>query len=161
MNFKAYRWAKSLKIKNAAQKAVLVALAGFADKDGFAWPSQDSLAEATSLTGRTVRAALKALEAQGYIAREKRGSRVHKGRSSDLILLGITAQDENKSKAFTGKSRPIYRKELPGINTGNNRYYPSQREKFSEGYSSVTLGGTGEFDPDSNVVPFPLERDVA
>ena len=157
MSFVAYNWAKVQKIRNQAQKSVLLALADFADKDGFAWPAQETLAERTGLSSRTVRSALKALEAGGFIAREKRNRRFDRGRSSDLILMGIAVETENKSARPTGRSRPTYRKEFPGNLSGNVSKDPSQVENYT--YQDIALGE--EFDPASNVVPFPIERDAA
>lgn len=51
----------------ATEKAVLNALALFADVKGVCWPSQHTIAEASGVSDRTVRRALRALENKGYV----------------------------------------------------------------------------------------------
>lgn len=157
MSFQAIRWAEQQKTGDNISKAVLVALASFADKDGFAWPSQLAVAEKCELAVRTVRYAMKRLEAGGFIIREKRGCAARRARISDLILLGVPSKQAEQKETLTGTSQHPYRHEMPRNLSGNYSKYPYQEENL--GKTSIALGA--EYDPGSNVVPFPIERDVA
>src|SRR5688572_16061958 len=84
MSFQAMNWAREIRTGSPALKAVLLAVANYADADGSCWPSQERIAHDTELTDRTVRTALKELEARGFLTREERRAR---GRRSDLIRL--------------------------------------------------------------------------
>jgi hypothetical protein len=82
----ATTWAYEQRIKNSGAKFVLVALADFADVNGFCFPGQHTLAVMTSLDERTIRKHLRWLEENNFIRR----SRAHddKGRrTSDDIYL--------------------------------------------------------------------------
>jgi hypothetical protein len=57
----------SSRASTPAEQSVLLALAGYADKDGVAWPSIATLAKGARLGESTVRAALRALERVGHI----------------------------------------------------------------------------------------------
>ncbi|WCS27255.1 helix-turn-helix domain-containing protein [Methylobacterium sp. NMS14P] len=62
MSVEALRWAKTQKPKSATQRAVLMAIADYANEHGKAWPSQKTLADEMMLTDRTIRTALAGLE---------------------------------------------------------------------------------------------------
>lgn len=149
MNYGAYRWAKKQPIKNAAQKAVLMALAEYTNEEGYSFPSQALISEGAGLSVRTVRSALKALEAASYIVREKRSRRDNRGRSSDLILVGWAFERENKKARPTGKSRTTYRQLSPGKYLGKYQIEPSQVDN-SGGYRLEDTREAG-----CNVVAFP------
>lgn len=72
MSHSAINWAYKQPVKNAGAKFVLVALSDFADINGYSFYGQDSLAQMTSQSDRSVRAHLKHLEEEGYIRREHR-----------------------------------------------------------------------------------------
>ncbi|MFL6285729.1 MAG: helix-turn-helix domain-containing protein [Pyrinomonadaceae bacterium] len=87
MSVFAAAWAYKQRIKVSGAKFVLVALANFADSNGYCFPGQHTIAKMTSLDERTVRSHLKWLEDHHFIRR----SRAHddKGRrtSDDIYLL--------------------------------------------------------------------------
>ena len=91
MSIWAKKWAYEQRVGQSGAKAVLVALAEFADETGFCFPSQPTLASMTEIKERTVRAHLKLLESKGFIAREHR--RVDGGRwTSDGYMLLAEAE---------------------------------------------------------------------
>jgi DNA-binding MarR family transcriptional regulator len=65
---------------------VLRVLAERADNNGRCWPSQDTIAEDANVSSRTAFAALKELEAAGWIERERRQRR-DGSRTSDMITI--------------------------------------------------------------------------
>jgi hypothetical protein len=85
MSHWASAWAYEQPIKLSGRKFILVALANFADAEGFCFPGQDTLADMTGQDVRSVQRHLTALEKDGYIARKHR----HKGarRTSDGYTL--------------------------------------------------------------------------
>lgn len=87
MSVHAISWALKTRTGSPATKAVLLALANYADERGCCWPTQVRIAEETELSVRTVMRALVDLEAHGLIDREERERREDKTRRSDLIRL--------------------------------------------------------------------------
>jgi hypothetical protein len=86
MSHWASTWAYEQDIQPCGRKFVLVALAGFADEDGFCYPSQETLAKMTGQDVRSVKRHLKALEADEVIKRQPRWKRAG-GRNSDGYTL--------------------------------------------------------------------------
>jgi len=86
MSIAASAWARKQKTGSATMKAVLIAVADYADEHGCAWPSQKRLAEDTELSARSVRDALAGLQAKGFLRREER-KRDDGSRASDRIIL--------------------------------------------------------------------------
>ena len=70
---------------SAFELAVFAALVAHSDEAGHCHPSQATLAAITTLSERTIRTALKALEANDLIRRRPRSNRA--GRQSDEFLL--------------------------------------------------------------------------
>lgn len=106
MSVEALRWAKQQKPRNATQRAVLMAIADYANKSGKGWPSQATLAADMLLTDRTIRTALKCLEADCFLMRtfQRRGDGT---RGVDRIQLCLT--DELREQA----AELVKRKSLP------------------------------------------------
>ncbi|WP_298967704.1 helix-turn-helix domain-containing protein [uncultured Methylobacterium sp.] len=92
MSFQALAWARSVKTGSPTLKAVLRAIAEYADMDGKAWPSQARLAEDTEFTVRGVRKAIVALEDLGLIFREEQ-RRKDGTQSTDIITLNFAWVD--------------------------------------------------------------------
>lgn len=86
MSFAAIKWATSQTVRNSVAKAVLMALAGRADQDGYAFPRHRLLAAETGLCPSSVRNGLKTLEADGLIRREPR-YRKNGGQTSNKVWL--------------------------------------------------------------------------
>lgn len=102
MSFKYHRIAQKARGLSAPAKAVILALACYADPKGRAFPSQATLAFDTGLCERTVRTALASLESLGWIVRERRNKR-DGSRSSDLI----TIQDADARAAYVARVRRL------------------------------------------------------
>jgi hypothetical protein len=74
MSMVALRWVRPLSV-TSTQKVVLWAMADQADDEGQCWPSMAGLMEATCLSERALRDALRTLEAAGLVATEVGGGR--------------------------------------------------------------------------------------
>lgn len=72
MSVYAIAWAKRQKTGSPTRKAVLTALADYADEHGKGWPSVGRLAEDTELSVRAVQNALRELVEAGIIERRER-----------------------------------------------------------------------------------------
>ncbi|MFC6790601.1 helix-turn-helix domain-containing protein [Methylobacterium komagatae] len=92
MSVKAHAWAKTVRAGSPTLKAVLVAIADYADQAGRAWPSQERLAEDTEFSVRAVRNAILGLEANGLLKREER-RRADGTRGTDILILSINRQE--------------------------------------------------------------------
>lgn len=113
MSVEALRWAKTQKPKNATQRAVLMAVAEYANEQGLGWPSQKTLADDMLLTDRTIRTALAGLEADGLLVRiSKRNPDGTRG--VDRIQLCLTAELRDQALAR------IQRKKLPVARPAEN-----------------------------------------
>ena len=97
MSFKALDWARSVKTGSPTLKAVLRAIAEYADVDGIAWPSQERLIADTEFSERAVRNAILSLERDGALTREER-RRPDGSRASDRLILNL---------AWTGKRHVV------------------------------------------------------
>lgn len=86
MSVWASTWAYEQTVKPASRKFTLVALANFANEDGYCFPSQETLASMTDQGVSTVREHLKTLEADKFISREPRYKKGG-GRTSDGFWL--------------------------------------------------------------------------
>lgn len=82
-------WARGIKTGSATVKAVLLAIANYADEEGICWPSQEQLADDTELSRHSVMRAIDHLEELGLLSRERR-HRQDGSRSSDLIMLDLS-----------------------------------------------------------------------
>ena len=90
MSYKATNWAYDLPLRGSA-KAVLVALADFADEEHSCYPGQERLASMTGLSRRTVTRAVGRLEGLGLLSREHRvDSRGY--RKTDRYVLNVGAE---------------------------------------------------------------------
>lgn len=86
MSHWASTWAYEQDVQPCGRKFVLVALANFADEDGFCYPSQERLAEMTGQDVRSVRRHLASLDKDGAIKRRARRSKTGQ-RTSDGYTL--------------------------------------------------------------------------
>jgi hypothetical protein len=87
MSNAAIAWAKKQKTGSPTLKAVLVAIADYADEQGCCWPSQKRISDDTELAERTVRKALADLEELNYIVRSTRSDPTRQVYMSDRIKL--------------------------------------------------------------------------
>lgn len=88
MSFQAMAWAASQTTGAPARKALLMAIANYADEKGVCWPSRETLADDSEQSVDSVDRHLRELEASGFIKRSKReGRRSDGGEQSRLITL--------------------------------------------------------------------------
>ena len=87
MSVEAMTWAWSQTVGDAGAKAVLVALANFADEDGRCWPGVARLAHMTDQGERTVRRHLAALIEGSFIRREPRYVKTTGARDRDAFVF--------------------------------------------------------------------------
>jgi hypothetical protein len=99
----AIAWAKSQRTGSPTLKAVLMAVADYADERGCAWPSQARLMQDTELSERAVRGALSELATLGFLRREHR-RRQDGSRATDILWLGINRHDA-----------PVVRQDVPEL----------------------------------------------
>lgn len=83
------------------QRFVLLALANYADQEGYCWPSYSSLAERCAISRSTAMRTVKALETDGWIRRQARqtaaGQPSSNGYFIDLARLGLVAESDRGS----------------------------------------------------------------
>lgn len=130
MSFEAVRWAQKQRVRGATLKGVLVAVACYANDDGFAWPSQARLARDCGVSTRSVIRALAALERADLLEVRRRPPRADgkretnllrlKRKPSDIASLGIAG---NHVTACPEPSDTLTHKSL-----GNHQPYSSQEE---------------------------------
>jgi hypothetical protein len=119
MSVEAITWALSFEAESATEKAILLVLANYADRDGATWWSQKAIAQQACCSDRTVRNTLVKLEERGIIKRIER-LREDGSRSSDRVVLVAFMGVENSSggaESLSGGAEPVsggVRKELPG-----------------------------------------------
>jgi biotin operon repressor len=104
MSYSAMAWARAIKTGSATTKAVLLAVANYADEEGICWPSQEQLAEDTELSRHSIMRALDHLEDCGFLSRERR----HRGdgsRSSDMIMLDLSRTQQRSTQLRSSEQR--------------------------------------------------------
>lgn len=89
MSIRAMNWAYEQRTGSPVRKAVLVALADFADEGHSSWPSVMRLAEMCEVSESTVRRALRELEAAGLIHVDRTRMRETGGQTSNLYRLAV------------------------------------------------------------------------
>ncbi len=108
MSYSAMALARPIKTGSPTAKAVLLAIANYADEEGICWPSQEQLAEDTELSRHSIMRAIDALEEMGLLSRERR-HRKDGCRSSDLIMLDLssTAQRSTEQRSTEQRSTEL------------------------------------------------------
>ena len=71
MSWQATTWAMNQKVGNAGRKLLLLALANYADENGFCWPSQGRLAVDTEASLDTIQRQTRKLVANGFVSIER------------------------------------------------------------------------------------------
>lgn len=141
MSVYAVSWAKRQRTGDAVLKHVLIALADYADEDGFCWPSQTRIAFDTELNDRTIRRALQKLEHKGFLDRQKRERRPDGSRQTDMIRLAMQHPvTKSGSDLPTGLTVQTYRSQSP-VNHHRTTTYPNPRQ-------GTYLSGLGTALPD-------------
>ena len=118
MSMPAYIWGWKQKI-SPTQKLVLLALCNYHNAkrgDDNVWPDQETVANLTGFTPRAVNSALKVLETEGLIKRQRRMIRGQ--RTSDLITILINrAQPPATNTSNSRLSSAL----LPETNSGSSQ----------------------------------------
>jgi DNA-binding Lrp family transcriptional regulator len=120
MSVRATTWAWNRKI-SSTEKLVLLDLSDRVnDKrgDDACWPEQETIAERTGFTSRTVNSALKALEAKGLIKRQRR--MIDGRRTSDRITVLIKEFNAISPAAPASDPDPSSASQ-PEVNSGSNQ----------------------------------------
>jgi len=112
MSIRALAWAKSIRTGSPTTKAVLVAVADYADEDGVSWPSQQRLADDTELSLHSVMRALDKLEDLGLVKRERR-HRKDGSRTSDLIVLDLGNTELHRRNQCSAQQQPMSQAATP------------------------------------------------
>lgn len=100
MSVQAMTWAFGARGLTPSEKLVLLCLANYATKDLQAWPSQETIAEETELSPRTVWSALKSLEAKEVIHRKRR-FRSDGTRTTDVFTINLAAPVFDQARETT------------------------------------------------------------
>lgn len=101
MSIQALKWAFDQRIPTIP-KFVLVVLGDYADERHSCFPGQKHIAETVGASESSVRRALKTLEDEGYIQRERR-TRDNGSRTSDRYVLAVSVTGRSKG-GLTGHS---------------------------------------------------------
>ena len=130
MSVQAHAWAKRARTGSGTLKAVLVAIADYADANGQAWPSQEQLAEDTEFSVRAVRNAILGLVEAGLVERRER-RRKDGTRASDILVLSM-GQPLNRhempvggDQPASGSDQPAPRSKQPARGAGLTTFEPS------------------------------------
>lgn len=105
MSVAAVKWARALKLDRSS-KAVLLDLAERANKDSQCWPSHQGIADALSITTRTVERAIKRLAEAGVLKPEYRYDKRGK-RTSNCYTLEV-GKEAVTTRQPVGKSEIHY-----------------------------------------------------
>jgi hypothetical protein len=155
MSIKAYAWAKSIKAGSPTLKAVLCAIADYADDRGRAFPSFDRVAEDTEFTDRAVRKAVAELAALGLLTRQER-FRADGGRSTDVLTLQMhlsaplergSTPPEPASTGVEGRSCPLE----PDATPSGTTFAPITTTELPTNGSEADASGGEAADPQLSV----------
>lgn len=94
MSFQAMNWALPIQLSGPGEKAVLMALANYADENNDCFPSQERLARETCQGVRTVQRHLATLQERGLIVKRTRGGSGN-GRWNNAYRLRVGEQPAN------------------------------------------------------------------
>lgn len=128
MSVWATKWAYEQAVEAAGAKFVLVALAHFADEEGYCYPSQETLALMTAQTDRTVRSHLARLEEGGLIKRGHRYTKSGERTSDGYNLIAPVEALRPKLPEKSSGSKTDYRKSTTPLPEESSASLP---EKFS------------------------------
>jgi len=111
MSVEARKWAKTHTVGNATAKAVLLAIADYADEHGSAFPSQRALAEYTEFKPRAIRQAMALLEDLKLLRCEER-RRQDGGRTSDRLILELAVPPVSRPAAVDESEGSVSRAKI-------------------------------------------------
>lgn len=146
MSIWATAWAYEQTVKPVGRKFILVAIADFADEDGYCFPSQETLATMTDQGVSTVREHLKALETERLIRREHRYLKDGGGRTSDGFFLQAPAE------RLKPKSKP------PKAGGKVRAYRQDSAKHTAESTPTIPLNSGGDPSVTTNTDPLKILR---
>lgn len=139
MSIAAVAWAKTQRTGSPTLKAVLMAVADYADEKGRAWPSQVRIAEDTELSERAVRNALAELVERGLISRESR-HRPDGSRSSDIITMKLPSEGNRHDVPGVGQQVPGVGHDVPGGGAPRAGHELPLNHQRTESSNELSLG---------------------
>lgn len=165
MSVEAISWANKQKAGSFGAKLVLLALANYADEEGYCYPSQKTMADVTEMSRDSVARYIKSLEAIGLVERAARFDRSGR-RTTDMVRLLINGGGTPQS---AGVGTPQPGGEVPPVGGGvrtpqprgdlNLKKEPSKEESphtpegagvgFSKIDGGEESGGTVASEPDT------------
>jgi hypothetical protein len=109
MSFQAMTWALRQKTGNPTAKAILLALANYADDEGSCFPGQERLAEECECSVRTIQRQMEYLESKGFLRRSRRADG-RGARTSDRYFLLLHDKlspdtDDEPTRQIVGASK--------------------------------------------------------
>lgn len=142
MSWETLVWAKAQRTGSVGAKAILMALAEYADERHSCYPGQDTLAWATEQSPSTVYRHLKSLEKMNFITREHRPGEGG-GRATDRYVLLVemaTGQIDDMPEA-TGQIDDMGGEGNRSTDTGGNRSLVTDRTPGTPGDIFTTPSG--------------------
>ncbi len=157
MSGKTQNWAAAQKLPGGT-KAVLAYLARRSNTKHQVWMSIAAMAFDTGYSSRTVKRALKTLEAMGLISRKAQWNPTNKGRGTDLITLNVTdvkvtKKPVSRCQSVTTPSRcqnvtpPVT--QWPTNNPVEYSTYPIQEEALTSQGMVLGRGGIPAWDDEA------------
>lgn len=156
MSVEAITWSNKQRVGSSGAKLVLLALANYADEDGYCWPSRRTLAHVTEMSPDSISRHLSTLEAGGFVEREARkGDRGQ--RTSDLIRLLLSRPTAAPAAA---ENAPVSGG-TPSANCGGppSANYGGPLCKNRDTPSAKTGGLEPSIEPSIEKTPLPPEGD--
>ena len=139
MSISALNNAFKADVKKSSLKFILVAMADYANEEGEAYPSIQTLNNKTSLNRKTIIAGLMQLESLGYL--KNTGKKV--GRTNSITVWQITGPVEQSQKGDSLVSSP-----KNGTSSSPKKGTPKQSQKrHIEPSSFLTTNGTTRHKP--------------
>ena len=133
MSWDAIAVAAKTKCKTPTAKLVLLMLANYSDSDYSSYPSMATLADLCSCNERTIKRALRSLEADGLIRTEPRYGKDGKQTSNRYVIQkrGDILVGEGVTNTTPNTIRDI---QLPNTQGGGKSVYPSAFEEWWNAY---------------------------
>ena len=154
MSISALNYAFKADVKKSSLKFILVAMADYANEEGEAYPSIQTLNSKTSLNRKTIIAGLMQLESLGYL--KNTGKKV--GRTNSITVWQITGPVEQSQKGDSLVSSP-----KNGTSSSPKKGTPKQSQKRDIEPSvilttSVTTRTTVSFDDFYKIYPKKIKK---
>lgn len=124
MSIKVMSWVWDNSPYEGKQLLIHLALADFADDDGYCWPSQETIARKSRCSVETVRTTTRRMQADGFLSIAKQSD----GRgSSHKYVLKNPKRFGGSEKAQIGERNPQIKTPKPPNPSPDNRQEPSKK----------------------------------